>query len=35
MRSGKAVAVRAVSVLASVYLVLLGVAWFAMTAKWG
>jgi hypothetical protein len=35
MRSGKAVAARTVSVLSSVYLVLLGVAWFAMTAKWG
>jgi hypothetical protein len=35
MRSGKILAGRTVSLLSSVYLVLLGVAWFAMTAKWG
>ena len=34
-RSGKILAGRTVSVLSIVYLVLLGVAWFAMTAKWG
>jgi hypothetical protein len=34
-RRGKTVAGRAVSVLTSVYLVLLAVAWFAMAAKWG
>jgi hypothetical protein len=34
-RSGKIGAGRAVSVLASLYLVLLAVAWFAMSAKWG
>ncbi len=34
-RSGKPVAGRIVAGLASIYLVLLGVAWFAMSAKWG
>jgi hypothetical protein len=34
-RSGKIAAGRTVSVLSSVYLVLLAVAWFAMAAKWG
>ena len=34
-RSGKPVAGRRVAGLASIYLVLLGVAWFAMSAKWG
>jgi hypothetical protein len=34
-RSGKIAAARTVSVLTSVYLVLLAVAWFAMSAKWG
>lgn len=35
VRSGKIAAGRTVSVLTSVYLVLLAVAWFAMSAKWG
>jgi hypothetical protein len=34
MRGGKPVAGRIVAGLASVYLVLLGVAWLAMSAKW-
>lgn len=34
-RSGKIAAGRIVLVLTSVYLVLLAVAWFAMSAKWG
>jgi len=34
-RQGKPVAGRIVAGLASVYLVLLAVAWFAMSAKWG
>lgn len=34
-RSGKIGAGRTVSVLTSVYLVLLAIAWFAMSAKWG
>jgi hypothetical protein len=34
-RGGKPIAGRIVAALASVYLVLLGVAWFAMSAKWG
>jgi hypothetical protein len=34
-RSGKIRAGRTVSVLSSVYLVMLAVAWFAMSAKWG
>ena len=34
-RRGKPVIGRVVAGLASVYLVLLGVAWFAMSAKWG
>ncbi len=34
-RRGKPVVGRVVAGLASVYLVLLGVAWFAMSAKWG
>ena len=34
-RSGKIGAGRTVSVLSTVYLVLLAVAWFAMSAKWG
>jgi len=35
MRSGKPVAGRIVAGLTSVYLVLLGVAWLAMSGKWG
>lgn len=35
LRSGKPVAGRVVAVLASVYLVLLAVAWLAMSGKWG
>jgi hypothetical protein len=34
-RRGKPVVGRFVAGLASVYLILLGVAWFAMSAKWG
>jgi hypothetical protein len=34
-RRGKPVVGRVVAGLASLYLVLLGVAWFAMSAKWG
>jgi hypothetical protein len=34
-RSGKAIAGRIVAALSSVYLVLLGVAWLAMSGKWG
>jgi hypothetical protein len=34
-RAGKPIAGRLVACIASVYLVLLGVAWFAMSAKWG
>ncbi|HEY8704074.1 MAG TPA: hypothetical protein VIL98_04910 [Gaiellaceae bacterium] len=34
-RSGKIAAGRTLAVLSTVYLVLLGVAWFAMSAKWG
>jgi hypothetical protein len=34
-RRGKTAAGRAVSVLTTVYLVLLAVAWLAMSAKWG
>jgi hypothetical protein len=34
-RQGKAVVGRVLAGLASVYLVLLAVAWFAMSAKWG
>jgi hypothetical protein len=34
-RRGKPVVGRFVGGLASVYLILLGVAWFAMSAKWG
>ena len=34
-RSGKPVVGRIVAGLASIYLVLLGIAWFAMSAKWG
>jgi hypothetical protein len=34
-RSGKPVAGRIVAVLASVYLVLLAIAWLAMSGKWG
>jgi hypothetical protein len=34
-RSGKAVPGRVVAGLASIYLVLLGIAWLAMSGKWG
>jgi hypothetical protein len=34
-RGGKPIAGRLVACLTAVYLVLLGVAWFAMSAKWG
>ena len=34
-RSGKAVAGRIVAGLSGVYLVLLGIAWLAMSGKWG
>jgi cytochrome bd-type quinol oxidase subunit 1 len=34
-RSGKPVAARTVAVLSSVYLVLLAIAWLAMSGKWG
>ena len=34
-RGGKPIAGRVVACLTTVYLVLLGVAWFAMSAKWG
>jgi hypothetical protein len=34
-RGGKPIAGRIVAALTSVYLVLLGVAWFGMSAKWG
>jgi hypothetical protein len=34
-RRGKPVVGRFVAGLASIYLILLGVAWFAMSAKWG
>jgi hypothetical protein len=34
-RAGKPVAGRIVAGLMTIYLVLLGVAWFAMSAKWG
>ena len=34
-RKGKAAAGRTVAVLSSVYLVLLGIAWMAMSGKWG
>jgi hypothetical protein len=34
-RRGKPVVGRVVAGLASLYLVLLGIAWFAMSAKWG
>jgi hypothetical protein len=34
-RSGKAAAVRTVAVLSSAYLVLLAIAWLAMSGKWG
>jgi hypothetical protein len=35
LRSGKSVAGRIVAVLSAVYLVLLAVAWLAMSGKWG
>jgi hypothetical protein len=35
MRSGKPIAGRIVAGLSSVYLLLLGVAWLAMSGKWG
>jgi len=34
-RSGKAIAGRIVAVLSSLYLVLLAIAWLAMSGKWG
>ncbi len=34
-RGGRPIAGRLVACLTSIYLVLLGVAWFAMAAKWG
>ena len=34
-RSGKPVVGRIVAGLAGIYLVMLGIAWFAMSAKWG
>jgi hypothetical protein len=34
-RGGRPIAGRIVACLMSIYLVLLGVAWFAMSAKWG
>ena len=34
-RSGKALAGRIVAVLSTVYLVVLGIAWLAMSGKWG
>jgi hypothetical protein len=35
LRSSKPLAVRIVAIVSSVYLVLLAVAWLAMTGKWG
>jgi hypothetical protein len=34
-RSGKAAAARTVAALSSIYLVMLGIAWLAMSGKWG